>query len=148
MKGIGPLNLSQKRETALRELVNFVVESGVYPPHLAREDKIEIAAVRNLLKYRVIRRQKHREDEQNRLYQAERESLEPLAQKIVERQLRSEKLDNSRQTQMKMEAMDVLSYLHLGSRHTWLERELKINADFVKEYLIKHGVPELAATES
>jgi len=153
MKKLGPLNLSVVRERALKGLVDSVVESGAYPPTTSYDDKREISAVRDLLRYRVIRRQKALQQERHDLYKVERALLLPLAIKISEKKMAKhakpsycvEKRD-SLEDRFKCEAMDVLSYLNLGSRHTWLERELKSNPDFVQDYLKEVDFEQLTTT--
>ena len=151
MKKLGPLNLSEKREAALKCLLDFVVESGVFPPSTSYEENREIAAVRGLLQYRVTRRKKANDDKRHEIYREERAALEPLAEKIAQKKLKQHRKQRGANgihtasvlTRFKCEAMDVLAYMHLGSRHTWLERELKADPDYVKNYLTEAELDRL-----
>ena len=130
--------MSGASEKALSRLLKHTFEGGVFPSGTTPQDRKLLNDMKLYLSYRI----RARERSDPKAYEHGRNELQKYAWEIAN--LKTGVLMRYHDTVISptfehtrafSEAMDVLATVMLGAKHTWLERELKVDKDYINKFM-------------
>ena len=131
--------MSGASEKALSRLLKHTFEGGVFPSGTTQEDRKLLNDMKLYLSYRIKARNR---SDPKAAYEHERNELRKYAWEIAN--LKTYGFHSYHDAAISptfehtvafSEAMDVLSTMMLGAKHTWLERELKEDRDYITRFM-------------